>query len=148
MLQAWRDAIPGGHKLEKKNVVCDLHFSENNVIRHYISDVEDPKLKITTLRSTLVKGSIPSIFPTNKNNKGKESKKIIDIFSPPRGIKNFNLESNFKIIFKNCESIKLPNEFWIVQRLENCIMWSNWTENITELRNKVVLNSDMSIKVL
>ncbi|XP_030747264.1 uncharacterized protein LOC115875863 isoform X1 [Sitophilus oryzae] len=110
-LQQWQRAIPRADKtLSSKDVVCELHFLDEDIMTHYETKLADGTIsRIKRGRPTLKQGSIPRIFPnlpsylSNYKRKRKpprvrvtvsNTKKIKDL--PVNHVKNEASEPNFE----------------------------------------------------
>lgn len=140
-MENWRTVIPNGETLEKKHCICDLHFEEEDIIKHYNTCIktesEDFNMMCTKFR--LREGSVPTIFPI------KEKK----LYSHNEIISNecFEDETNFNEIRENCDMIPKPSKYWFVNATENFVLWNCWTSDGLHSLHKMILYPDMSVKV-
>ena len=141
--------------MEKKNVVCDLHFSKNDIITSYYHDgiikTPDEDINLKSIRAHLKKGAVPSIFQIEvsdqKERPAFKLRQSIHVFSENCINESFRQESNITTIMNKCHSIPTPSPFWIVNSFGNLIVWNCWSADCSYSLRKVLLHPDMTTKV-
>lgn len=148
MLQLWRNAMPEGSVLEKDDVICDLHFEEEDVFRDFVTKMPDgTECRFKRDRVQLRKGAVPKFFYPPSSQ--------VDTKIIPPGIQSIHhlldenvlKESDFRIIFRNADKIPLPSLYWCVKTLPNMILWNSWCQDLTLSSKRILLSTDMSVKV-
>lgn len=62
--EAWRRAVPRADKaLDENSALCELHFDEQYIVRHFTHVINEATVKIPRDRPVLTSDAVPTIYP-------------------------------------------------------------------------------------
>ncbi|KYN00184.1 hypothetical protein ALC62_09064 [Cyphomyrmex costatus] len=150
MLLKWQQIIqrPKSKPLLKSNRVCELHFREEDIKKHYVTELSDgntftmlkgkPSLKLGAVPSKLLNGDAEN--KTQSSPIQKYTSSIQECTSP---IQEFDKFTMAQIQYKK---VILPTKLWFSQVFSDKIIWAQWGDQYNTAR-RVTLLRDMNLQM-
>jgi len=128
-------AVPSIFPTKNISYYEEIKYENNNVI-----SPEEFSIKTSETVSQLAEESIPST--SHVKNKVLQTNELSQSFVPREETGAFSVKN-----INNAKNIKVPTIYWFANINNNCMMWTCWKNDLSNILRRVIIKTNMEVQV-